>query len=186
MSKAVVLLANGFEEIEGLTVVDLLRRAKIEVTTISIESDLTIKGRSDIIVEADAMLTDVIWDSLDMLILPGGAGAHRLRAHQQVIDWVLDRHQKGQWLAAICAAPSVIFGQLGLLTGRHSTCHPSEETGMAGALLAKDPVVVDGHIITSRGLGTAIDFSLKIIELLEGKETARQVSEGIVYQMKED
>lgn len=186
MKKAVILLANGFEEIEGLTVVDLLRRADIEITTVSIESDLKIKGRSNIIIEADAMLADVISEQFDMLILPGGAGVHRLKENQQVIDWVLNRHQKKQWLAAICAAPSVVLGQLGLLKGLRATCYPTEVEGLIGAIRLTDSVVVDGHIITSRGLGTSIDFALKIIEVLAGSEAAEQIRESIVYKMKEE
>lgn len=186
MKKAIILLANGFEEIEALTVVDLLRRADIEITTVSIESSLKVKGRSNIIVEADKALADVILEPADMLILPGGAGVHQLKKNQQVIDWILERHHNQQWLAAICAAPSVIFGQLGILKGFRATCYPTEQEGLIGAIRLTDSVVVDRHIITSRGLGTSIDFALKIIEILVGKETSKQVSESIVYEMEEE
>lgn len=183
MSKKVcVFLADGFEEIEGLTVVDLLRRAGIEVTTASIMGRNHINGAHAIEVMTDALVEEVDYDAQDMLVLPGGLpGTTYLGEHATVCEQVKRFAAQGKWIGAICAAPTV-FGNLGLLEGKAATCYPSMEEELKCGSYRQDAVVVSENVITSRGMGTAIDFSLKLIEVLASKETADNLAKGIVYE----
>lgn len=177
-----VFLADGFEEIEGLTVVDLLRRAGIEVTTVSITGQLMIHGAHGINVQADKLFEEVKYEEQDMAVLPGGMpGTIHLGEHQGVRDVLEQFYKKEKYIAAICAAPTV-FGKLGMLSGRKATCYPGMEEGLTGAEAVRESVVVSDFVITSRGLGTAIDFSLKLIELLLDKEKAAEIRKSVVYQ----
>ena len=179
--KVCVFLADGFEEIEGLTVVDLLRRAGITVTTASITGQKMIHGAHGIDVQVDTRIEEVDIERQDMLVLPGGMpGTIHLGEHAGVCDAVRAFDEAGKWIAAICAAPTV-FGNLGLLEGRKATCYPGMQEELASGEYLIDSVVVSDHIITSRGMGTAIDFSLKIIEVLLGAEKAEQIGKSIVY-----
>jgi len=182
MNKQVcVFLANGFEEIEGLTVVDLLRRAGIKVVTASITGDKEIHGAHDIHVLADTLLEDVNMDDMDMVILPGGMpGTIHLGEHPLVQKSIRCFYEQEKYIAAICAAPTV-FGKMGLLKGRRATCYPGMEADLLGAEAVEESVVVSDFIVTSRGLGTAIDFSLKLIEVLLGEEVATKIGKSIVY-----
>ena len=185
MSKVYVLLADGFEEIEGLTVVDLLRRAGIEVVLASIKDTTDIKGARGINVVADELLSD-IKDSADMVVLPGGMpGTNYLKESPAVRDMVQSYSDNGKYIAAICAAPTV-FGDMGLLNGKKATCYPGLEPGLKGAMWPGEgeSVVQDGKIITSRGLGTAIDFSLKLIEVLKDSKKADDIAQSVVYKRK--
>lgn len=179
--KVCVFLADGFEEIEGLTVVDLLRRAGIEVTTASIMGDLMIHGSHGINVKADTSFTDVNFEEMDMVVLPGGLrGMQNLKAHAGVRDVLLDYDKKGKWIAAVCASPTV-FGAFGLLNGRKATCYPGMEGELTGADYVVEPVVIDSHVMTSRGMGTTIDFALAQIRVLLGEEKAVEIGRQIVY-----
>lgn len=182
MSKVYILLADGFEEIEGLTVVDLMRRARIDINMVSIKDTLDITGARGIGIKADMLMSNIS-DDADMLVLPGGMpGTNNLKESVEVRDLILKYNEDGRYIAAICAAPTV-FGYLGLLNGRRATCYPGMEAGLTEAIVMGDEktVVQDGNIITSRGLGTAIDFALKLIEILTDKNTADQISRSIVY-----
>ena len=182
MSKVYILLADGFEEIEGLTVVDLLRRAGIEIKMVSIKDTLDIKGARDINVVADMLIADID-DSADMLVLPGGMpGTNYLKASKEVKDIINVYYEQGKYLSAICAAPTV-YGEMGLLARKKATCYPGLEAGLIDAIWPGEdyPVVVDDQFITSRGLGTAIDFSLKIIEILTDRNKADSIAESVVY-----
>ena len=162
MSKKVyIFLADGFEDIEGLTVVDLLRRAGIDIKTVSIKETTRIQTSHGI-----TMLTDAIF----------AAG------YKPLIDLLTDFNNKGKKIAAICAAPSVFSG-LGFLKGRKATSYPSfmEVLSKDGAVTSEDSVVVDGNITTSRGLGTAVDFALSLISQLENEEKAKEIAESVVY-----
>ena len=182
MIKVSVLLADGFEEIEALTVVDLLRRAQIYVGTVSIMEDYVVHGAHGINVQAEDLFEEVNFADVDVIVLPGGMpGTTNLKEHEGVKRVVLDFGEKGKTLAAICAAPTVL-GELGLLKGKRITCYPSVETEIQGAVITKTPVAVDGNIITSRGVGTAIDFALELIAVLMGRERALKVAESIVYE----
>ena len=183
MSKKVcVFLADGFEEIEGLTVVDLLRRVGAEVTCASIMGEKMIHGAHGIDVMADVLFEEVDYSKQDMVVLPGGLpGTTYLSRHEGVCEVVQKFDEEKKYIAAICAAPTV-FSQLGLLEDRDATCYPSMSDDIRCGRYVAESVVVSDHIITSRGLGTAIDFALKLIELLYDAETATQLARGIVYQ----
>lgn len=181
MSKVYVFLAEGFEEIEGLTVVDLLRRAKVETEMVSIMKGKQIKGSHGIKVTADRMFEDVDFSDADLLVLPGGMpGTLNLGNHEGLCELLKKHYAENKMIAAICAAPSV-FGQLGFLNGRIATCYPGFENKLEGAIVCATKVAVDGNVTTSKGLGTAIDFSLKLIEQLVDQQTALEISQGIMY-----
>ena len=176
-------MAEGFEEIEGLTVVDLLRRAKVETEMVSIMKGKQIKGSHGIKVTADRMFEDVDFSDADLLVLPGGMpGTLNLGNHEGLVSLLKKHYGEEKMIAAICAAPSV-FGQLGFLEGRIAVCYPGFESKLQGAIVLSSKVAVDGNVTTSRGLGTAIEFSLKLIEQLVNKETAMEISEGIIYSV---
>ena len=177
-----VFLADGFEEIEGLTVVDLLRRAGVEVTTVSVTGDYLIHGAHKIDVQADKLFEEVEYAGEDMVVLPGGMpGTLNLGAHEGVKTVLEQFHAEKKLIGAICAAPSVL-GKYGILEGKKATSYPGFEEELKGAEYVTDPVAADGHVITSRGLGTAIDFSLALIEKLVGAEKADAISHAIIYK----
>lgn len=181
MKQIAVFLAEGFEEIEGLTVTDLLRRAGVTVTNVSVTGEKTVHGSHGIGVEADALFEEMEFEGMDMLVLPGGMpGTKHLKEHRDLCVLLKEFYAKERYLAAICAAPTV-FGELGFLDGRKACCYPGMESGLSHAETNEEPVNVDGHMITSRGLGTAIPFALKLIELLCGKEKAEEIGHGVVY-----
>lgn len=182
MIKVSVLLADGFEEIEGLTVVDLLRRAQIYVATVAIGEDYLVQGSNGISVQADELFADADFSDVDVLVLPGGQpGTTHLKEHEGVRAVIKEFAEKEKLIAAICAAPTVL-ADLGLLEGKRATCYPAVEEELKGAVVTRVPVTVDGNFITSRGLGTAIDFALEIITVLMGKQKALEVAESVVYE----
>ncbi len=181
MKKVSVLLADGFEEIEALTVVDLLRRAQIYVDTVSMNEEYIVRGSHGIPVQTEDLFDEVNFVEFDMIVLPGGMpGTTNLNGHSGVRRVVTDFAQEGKYVAAICAAPTIL-GSLGLLKGKHVTCYPAMEKEIQGAVLTGLPVVVDGNIITSQGVGTAIEFALKLIAILVGNEKAQEIADSIVY-----
>ncbi len=184
MKKVSVILADGFEEVEALTVVDLLRRATIYVDTVSIMDDYTVHGSHGINVQTEDLFEEVNFVESDMIVLPGGMpGTKNLDAHAGVRRVVKGFFDEGKKIAAICAAPTVL-GNMGLLKGKRISCYPSMEKEIQGAVISGASVTVDGNIITSRGVGTAIDFALKLIEVLCGKTKAEEIAESIVYETK--
>ena len=181
MKKVLIFLADGFEEIEGLTPADLLRRGGLEVTTVSIMGRRTVTGRSRIPVEADCLFETCRIDEADALGLPGGMpGVTYLSEHQGLAEALKEAAKKGKLVCAICAGPTVLGG-LGLLKGQKATCYPGCESGLTGADLSTDEVVESGSFITSRGAGTAIPFSLKIIERLTDRGNSARVAQSIVF-----
>lgn len=178
-----VMLANGFEEIEALTVVDILRRGEVAVSTVSITEEKMVTSSHHILVQADLAFSEMKEEDAEMIVLPGGMpGTVNLKEKQELVDMILRRHEKKQLISAICAAPALIFGELGILEGKNATCYPSMEKHMRGAhYLKEEKAVQDGHIITGCGMGGAIPFGLKILEALKGKELAEKVKESIVY-----
>lgn len=182
MAETAIFLAEGFEEIEALTVVDLLRRASIPCTMVSIDDSETVKGSHGIEVRADARFSDVDFDRLNMIILPGGGlGTQNLKKCEPLKEEIRDFDAARKPLAAICAAPTV-FGEMGLLKGRKACCYPACESGLEGAEVTRQEVTVDGNYITSRGMGTAIPFGLAIIEYYQGNQAAAEMADKIVYQ----
>ncbi|HGY56548.1 MAG TPA: DJ-1/PfpI family protein [Caldithrix abyssi] len=183
MPSALVLLAPGFEEIEAVTVIDLLRRAQIEVTVAALE-DQTVCGSHDIRIVADTRIDGLNPDHFDVLILPGGQpGSTHLKNHPTVLEWVRKRFSSGKKIAAICAAPTVLEAA-GITDGLKITSYPSESAVFSASQYIEQDVVEDGPVITSRGVGTAIDFALGIITLLKDRKTADQIAERILYSTK--
>ena len=177
MPSVLALFADGFEEIEAFAPVDLLRRAGVEVTTASLPDNRHVTGRSQIVAHTDASLAEVGPTLFDLLFLPGGAGVRNLRADPRVRDCVLAHHHAGRWLAAICAAPTVL-NDCGLLAGRRYTAHFSVAAELS-AILADERIVTDGKITTSRGAGTAVEFGLHLAALLTSKSKADEISKAI-------
>ena len=183
--RVAVLIAPGLEEIEGLTVVDLLFRAGIPCDTVAITPERTVTSSHEVTIVCKRSIDDdgFAFDDYDMLVLPGGIpGTPNLRACEPLCAEVVARAQAGRPLAAICAAPS-IFAELGLLEGRRATSNPGFQHALAerGAeLLADEPVVVDGNLITSQGAGTAMLFALEIVRHYLGDEAVERVRAGVV------
>ena len=174
MKKVVVFLADGFEEVEGLTVVDLLRRAGAVVETVSIMGKLQIDGAHGIQMEADELFEKAFFDDAELLVLPGGMpGTLHLKAHKGLADLLCEFNENGREIAAICAAPTVL-GALGLLKEKAACCYCKEAKFCL--------FVTDGNITTSRGVGTAIPFALELIRQLFGNEKASEIAESIVYK----
>ncbi len=176
-----VFLAEGFEEIEALTPVDCLRRAGKSVCTVGIGGTV-VKGSHGIPVTAD--IADTAFaadDSVEMMILPGGMpGTIHLGESSVVQDALRYCVSHDKWIAAICAAPSIL-GAGGLLNGKTATCYPGFEAQLIGCNAVAEPVCQDGKIITGRGPGAAMDFSLKLVSVLCGDDAARSIAEGMVY-----
>ena len=182
MSKIAVFFAEGYEEIEALAVVDVCRRLKIEVDMVSVTGEKQVVGAHGISVSMDKMFENIDCSEYDMLVLPGGMpGTRNLEAHQGLMEQVDAFYAAGKYIGAICAAPS-IFGHKGYLKGRKACCFPNFESHLEGAEVTRDSVVVDGHVVTSRGMGTAIDFGLTIGGLLVSEEEAEALAKGIIYR----
>ena len=180
MKKVFIFLADGFEEIEAIAPIDILRRAELDVVTVSISDSKTVAGAHGIKVEADQLFTETTFGENDYYVLPGGYdGMLNLSAHQGVNELLTKQHNAGKKLAAICASPSVL-GKLGILEGKEAICYPGFEGNLTGATISKNSVVEDGNVITGKGPGVAVQFALKIVESLKGKETASQVSDSLM------
>ncbi len=183
MRKACVFLADGFEEIEGLTVVDVLRRAGVEVTTMSVMAGQKINGSHNIPVEADMMFDAEKAGEADMLVLPGGMpGTLNLKGHEGLTELLKEFHKKEKYIAAICAAPSIL-SELGMLKGREACAYPSFEGELDCRRVLREPVVTDGNITTGRGMGAAIPFALRLTAILCGEDKAEEVGKSIVYEV---
>lgn len=176
-----ILLAPGFEEAEALVPVDMLRRANIETATVSITGE-PVPGSHGVTVTANITLDRVDLSRADMIVLPGGGpGYKNLGKEPRVEELVRKAAEKGLWLAAICAAPTLL-GRWGLLEGKDAVCYPGMEEGLTGAQPRMDRgVVVDGKVITGRAAGSAFDFGLALVEALAGAAEADQVRHGIYY-----
>lgn len=176
-----LFLADGFEEIEALTPVDLLRRAGVVVITVSVMKGKTVLGSHGIPVSADALISDIS-EPAEMLILPGGMpGAEHLGNCKRLRELLIDADSRGAFIASICAAPSVV-GKLGLLRGKRAICFPGFEKYLEGAKLSGDKVVRDGNYITGAGMGVSIEFSLALVEALKDKAAASELAERILFK----
>lgn len=177
-----VFLAEGFEEIEALTVVDLLRRAKIETDMVTIGDNKQVTGSHGITVMADKLLQEVDFEQTKMIVLPGGMpGTTNLEACEALMQQVDRFYEQRKYLGAICAAPSIL-GHRGYLQGIRACSYPSMESHLKGAEITQNPVEVSGHVITSRGMGAAIAFGLALIEVLQGEQAAQEMAQTIVYE----
>lgn len=179
--KVLVFLAEGFEEVEALTVVDYLRRANIEVDTVSI-GDKMVKGAHDIIVSADKLISEIESAGIyDAVVIPGGIpGATNLRDNDRVIEIVKSLNEEDKLLAAICAGP-IVLERAGVIGGREITSYPGFEEELADCKYMEASVVRDGNIITSRGPALAVDFAIEIISYLQGERKIKEFKKGILY-----
>ena len=177
MPTALAILPEGFEELEAVAPIDLLRRAGVEVTVASLADNPRVTGRNALTLHADTSLSAVGEKRFDLLFLPGGPGVKLLRADPRVRATVLAHHAAGRWLAAICAAPTVLH-DAGLLSGRRYTAHFSVANELP-SILADERTVADGPLLTSRGAGTATDFGLLLVEKLCSPEKAREIAQSI-------
>jgi len=178
--KALIILADGFEEIEAIAVIDVLRRASLQISVCSLANTL-VSGSRNIKVQADMPLAEFKED-FDALILPGGSqGANNLAASQLVNHLIKQADSKNKIIAAICATPAVVLAPLGILEGKKTTCYPGMQNLLPKSTVYKEtPVVVDNNLITSRGPATAIEFALKIVEQLTDRETAVRVGKQLL------
>ncbi len=185
MACTYVFLADGFEEVEGLTVVDILRRSAEETKTVSVMGRKTITGSHGIELQADLLFDDIREEDEELLVLPGGMpGTNHLAEHEGLARLLKDQDAAGKKIAAICAAPTVLGG-LGLLKGRTAVCYPGMEDQLTGAKIGTNPVEVSGNITTSRGVGTAIPFALSLVSQLKGQTLADQLAQSIVWKKAE-
>ena len=177
-----ILLGKGFEEAEAIVPGDLLRRAGAEVAYVGLDGT-SIAGSHGIVVHADMSLEQVDVQDMEMLVLPGGlGGVASIQGEPRAVELIQKAHDRGCWLAAICAAPSILAG-LGLLDRRRAACHPCvwEEMGSA-AVDREAQVVVDGRIVTAQAAGAAYPFGLKLVEVLKGPEEAQRIADAILYR----
>jgi len=182
MKTCYIFLAEGFEEVEALTVVDLLRRDRLNVEMVSIADTDTVTGSHGITVKTDTKIKDVDIKQAGLLVLPGGMpGTKNLAACGKLTEMLRQFHTTNKRIAAICAAPSVL-GQLGLLKGKKAVCYPGYEEQLTGAEILYEEVVTDGNITTSRGLGTAIPFALELIRQIDCETEAGAMKTKIVYK----
>ncbi len=180
MKKVHIYLAEGFEEIEAVTVVDVLRRAGVDVKTISVSGKKEVKGAHNIVIVADEAFETADNQAADAVVLPGGMpGTKNLDGHIGLKNLLIGFAGENKLVAAICAAPSVL-GKLGLLNGRKATCYPGFEQYLGGTVLKDEAVVQDGSLITSRGPGTAFAFALALVEVLVDQEEANRLREGML------
>lgn len=184
MKKAFIFLAEGFEEIEAVGTIDVLRRGGIETITIAIDPEKwSVEGAHGILIDADDLFDKRNdFAQADILILPGGMpGSSNLNACEPLKALLKEQYEAGKWVAAICAAP-LVLGGLGMLNGRKATCYPSFENTLEGATATGEPVVVDGNVITGKGPGFVFDFALCIVEALQGKAIADEVAAGMLLK----
>jgi 4-methyl-5(b-hydroxyethyl)-thiazole monophosphate biosynthesis len=180
MKHILLFLATGFEEIEAVATIDILRRAGLDVKSVSISSEREVSGAHGISVEADCLISELNLTDAEMLVLPGGMpGTKNLNANEALKDALTQHAKAGKPLAAICAAP-MILGQLGILEGREATCYPGNEVHLKGAILSEYMVVQDGNIITASGPGVAAEFALQIVEYFLGEEKMEEISKALL------
>ncbi len=180
MKKSYLFLAEGFEEVEALMVVDVLRRADIDLATVSITDNKAVTGAHGITIVADDLAEDIDFTDIEWLILPGGMpGMTNLAACRPLCDLLQAHTEAGGKTAAICASPSIL-GKLGLLAGRRATCYPGFEGNLTGAVISGERCTVDGNITTGNGPASALHFALSIVEQSKGKAKAQEVADGML------
>ena len=176
-----VFLATGFEDVEALAPVDIMRRASLEVRTVSITGQQTVVSAHGVGIVADMLLGDVDFRQAQMLVLPGGLpGATNLDACRPLTEAIVSHHKAGGAIAAICAAP-LVFGHLGLLQGRRATCYPGVEPELKGAVCTSAIVERDGNIITGKGPAAAFEFGYTIVDYILGEGASQPLRKGMIY-----
>jgi 4-methyl-5(b-hydroxyethyl)-thiazole monophosphate biosynthesis len=183
MKKVYVFLADGFEDVEALIPVDVLRRGGVDVTTVSISDFPLVTSAHGVNIEADIMFEQGDFSDADLIFLPGGMpGASNLFAHKGVCKVIVDQFAAGKKVAAICAAPGVVLGQLGILEGKKATCYPGFEQMLDGATYTADLVTVDGNVTTAEGPAAAFPFAYDLLAQLVDKKTSDQIAEGMRFK----
>ena len=185
MAKVYVFLADGFEDVEALIPIDVLRRGGVEVVTVSTTDFPLVESAHGVNIEADLQFEQVDTSDADLLMLPGGMpGAANLFAHEGVCKAVLQQAAAGKKIGAICAAPAVVLAELGLLEGRRATCYPGFEQALKanGAQYTADLVTVDGNITTAEGPAAAFPYAYELLSQLVDQQTADQIAEGMRYK----
>ncbi len=181
MSKAVIFMQKGFEEVEAFAVIDLLRRGNTDLTTCSATEENAVISSRGVEIKTDKVFSQIADQDFDMIILPGGPGTSNFKSNKALLDMLVKYNNEGKYLSAICAAPTILGG-LGLLQNKTATCYPGYESELnAAKIVDNEAVITDGKITTSRSAGTALQFALRCLELLEGKDTAETVRKTIVY-----
>lgn len=175
-------LADGFEEVEAITPVDLIRRAGYEIKTVSIMDTTTVNGTHGIPVVADGVFGDFDYADAEVLIIPGGMpGTSNLMDHKGLADLLLKQNSEGKKIAAICAAP-MFLGKLGISNGKKAICYPGCEGNVTGAEFININAITDGNVTTGRGPGAAMDFALEIIRVLGGQDKVNEIKAELVYR----
>lgn len=179
MSLVYVFLAEGFEEVEALAVVDVLRRADIDTKMVSVSDKYEVKSSHDVIIRADLLIDEADFDKADMLFLPGGIpGTPNLASNPVLMQNIIEFNKQGKKLAAICAAPS-IFGELGILEGKTASCFPGYEDKLKGADYKREKFITDGNITTGRGMGSAIELGLELVRILISEDKSEDIMRKI-------
>ncbi|MCT4589694.1 MAG: DJ-1/PfpI family protein [Carboxylicivirga sp.] len=182
MKNVAILLAEGFEEVEALTPVDVLRRANVNVTTVSITDKKEVCGSHNITVLADQVFDEVNFENLDAIILPGGMpGTNNLNSHPKLKDHLLEFANDQKLIGAICAAP-LILGELNLLKKKQAVCYPGFENHLNEAVISKEATVQDGNIITGNSIGAAMRFSLQLVNELCGTDVAEELARKMLVK----
>lgn len=183
MKHSYLFLADGFEEIEALATVDVLRRSQMNVVTVSINHNTTVTGANGVTVQADTTLAEVELDAdVEWLICPGGMpGASNLAADKKVCDMLVKHHAAGGKIAAICASPAVVLWPLGVIAGRHFTCYPGMEPADSGDLYTAEPVVALDNLVTGNGPASTLAFAYSIAAQSQGADVASQVAKAMMY-----
>ncbi|NLM75899.1 MAG: DJ-1/PfpI family protein [Clostridiaceae bacterium] len=180
--KVYVMLADGFEEIEAMAVVDVLRRGDVETVMVAVKGDKVVLGAHDIPVVADKKISDIQVEKDDMIVLPGGSkGVENLEASETLIEMLKKHQEQNGWIAAICAGP-MILGKLGFLNGIKATCYPGCETELKDAVCSEENAVVDKNFITGRGPGVTLDFAFAILSVIKGNEIAEKIKEAMLFK----
>jgi len=179
MKEVYIFLVTGFEEIEAMGTIDILRRGGVNVRSVSLIDTKQVIGGHNVPVVADLLFDEADFSNADMLVLPGGTV--RINEHDGLKKEILTFVQKGKKIAAICAAPMVLGG-LGLLKGKKATAYPGFEQYLDGAEFVKEAVVVDGNIITGRGPALTLEFAVKLVEILVGKAKSDEVAVGLLLK----
>ena len=180
--KIAVHMADGFEEIEAISIIDVLRRAELDVVVTSVTGRLEVTGAHQLKILADKLFEEVNYDDVFMIVLPGGMpGASNLDAHEGLKAQIVKFNNENKPLAAICAAP-LVYGNLGIMDGKQAVCYPGFEKFLKGAEVLNSPVAESGNVITGRGPGVAIQFALKLVEKLVSAEKAELLASQMLVK----
>lgn len=180
MKHSYLFMAPGFEEIEAITPIDVMRRSGMDVKSVSVTDDLTVTGANGITVTADLTMDQINEEDIEWLVCPGGMpGASNLAACGRLMDLLARHNAKGGRIASICAAPAVVLAEAGVLKGHKATCYPGFETMIKDAEVTGEPVVVDGNIITAKGPAMALRFALAIVGESKGADAANEIAAGL-------